>query len=278
VALKDLTGGKTEMAFFQGNIYSKAIGMETQLYASMPQDGRRYCAEGLPKTLILLHGISDNASGWARRSQADYFAEKYGIAVFIPEVQRSFYQDMRYGGAYYTYISDELPKLLGAMFRVSVKREDMMVAGLSMRGYGAIRVAFGRPDIFAYCGAFSAVCDIRNMVDDRERMSNTGDIGHNFPNELTAALGVEYNLPEDSDLYKLVEKVSKGSVKPCFYLACGTEDFIYQMNVDFKAYCSTLPIDFKYEEWSGEHDWDFWNVALERMLKHFLDCPAMPKR
>ena len=261
------------MAFFQGNIYSKAIGMETQLYVSMPQDGRRYCTGKLPKTLILLHGISDNASGWARRSQADYFAEKYGIAVFIPEVQRSFYQDMRYGGAYYTYISAELPKMIGDMFNVSVKRDDMMVAGLSMGGYGAIRIAFGRPDIFAYCGAFSAACDIKSMMDNRETLKGIGDFGYNFVNELAAALGTNFKLPMDSDLFNLVEEVSKGPVKPKFYLACGTEDFFYQMNVDFSVYCNSLPVDIKYEEWPGIHDWDFWNVALERMLKYFLGVP-----
>jgi putative tributyrin esterase len=264
------------MAFFQGNIYSKAIGMETQLYVSMPQDGRRYYATGLPKTLILLHGISDNASGWARRSQADYFAEKYGIAVFIPEVQRSFYQDMRYGGAYYTYISDELPKMIGTMFSVSVKREDMMIAGLSMGGYGAIRVAFGRPEVFAYCGAFSAVCDMRTMVDDRERMSTIGDIGHNFPNELAAAFGPELKLPEDSDLYKLIEKSSKNPTLPKLYMACGREDFLYRENARFSAYCHMLSLDILYEEWAGIHDWDFWNVALGRMLEHYLGKPAVP--
>ena len=262
------------MAFFQGNIYSKMLGMETQLYISMPHDGRRYCTFEQPKTLILLHGISDNASGWARRSQADYFAEKYGIAVFIPEVQRSFYQDMRYGAPYYAYISDELPSIIGAMFSVSVKREDMMVAGLSMGGYGAIRVAFGRPDKFAYCGAFSATCDIKSMVNNKYIMSRIGDIGQNFPNELAAALGPKYKIPDDSDLFKLVKKASKNSIKPKFYLACGTEDSFYSMNTCFSAYCSALPIDIKYEEWQGIHDWDFWNVALDRMLKHFLTKPA----
>ncbi|NLI54913.1 MAG: esterase family protein [Clostridiales bacterium] len=261
------------MACFQGNIYSKALSMETQLYVSMPQDGRRYAATELPRVLILLHGVSDNASGWARRSQADYFADKYGIAVFIPEVQRSFYQDMRYGGAYYTYISDELPNLIKTMFLVSHRREDWTVAGLSMGGYGSMRVAFGRSDIFGYCGAFSAGCDIRWIVENREIMNGTGDIGNNFPNELAATIGTDYQLPEDSDLYQLVSKVAKAEAKPALYLACGTEDIIYQMNVKFKNFCQTLPLDFKYEEWPGVHDWDFWNVALERMLKHFLGEP-----
>lgn len=265
------------MAFFQGNIYSKALGMETQLYVSLPQDGRNGLAQSLPKSLILLHGISDNASGWARRSQADYFATKYGISVFIPEVQRSFYQDMRYGAAYYTYISEELPKLMSVLFRVSDRREDRMVAGLSMGGYGAIRVAFGRPDLFGYCGAFSAGCDLQAIVDNRERVNGTGDMGFNFPNELAAAIGTDYILAEDADLYRLLGKVSKTDEKPKFYLACGTEDFVYSMNVELKDYCNTLALDFLYEEWPGIHDWDFWNVSLERMLKHFLGEAPKPE-
>lgn len=258
------------MAFFQGNIYSKAIGMETQLYVSMPQDGRRYEGNGCPKTLILLHGISDNASGWARRSQADYFAGKYGIAVFIPEVQRSFYQNMRYGGQYCTYIADELPELIETMFTVSTKREDMMVAGLSMGGYGAMRIAFGNPDRFGYCGAFSAGCDIQMIVEDREKTNGLGDAGNNLPNELAAAFGTDYTLPADSDLYKLLAKVSLRDKKPRLYMTCGTEDFLYQMNVDFAQYVKTLPIDFDYEEWPGLHDWDFWNKSLEKMLLRFI--------
>ncbi len=248
--------------------------METQIYVTLPQDGRRYEAKTPPKSLMLLHGISDNASGWARRSQADYFADRYGIAVLIPEVQRSFYQDMRYGEAYYTYVSDELPRLAGELFHLSQKREDRMVAGLSMGGYGAIRVAFSRPDLFGCCGAFSAGSDLQAIVDHREQMNGTGDIGFNFPNELIGVFGNDVILPEDADLYRLLGKCSKLTVKPGLYLACGTEDIVYAMNCDLRKYCESLPLDFKYEEWPGIHDWDFWNVALERMLKHFLGGPT----
>jgi putative tributyrin esterase len=262
------------MACFQGNIFSRSLSMETQLYVSLPQDGRRYLGNGRPKTLILLHGISDNASGWARRSQADYFADKYGIAIVMPEVQRSFYQDMRFGLKYYSYIAKELPDLIGDMFNISTKYEDMMVAGLSMGGYGALRVAFGNPERFSVCGAFSAACDITSAINNREFAKGV-DIGYNLPNELVAMFGTDFVLPDDCDLYKLVAKVSKGTVKPRLYQACGTEDFTYQMNLDFAKVCRTLPLDFLFEEWAGLHDWDFWNVALEKMLQHFLGEPTI---
>lgn len=261
------------MAFFHGNIFSKSIGMETQLYVSMPHDGRQYKGDGNPKTLLLLHGISDNASGWARRSQADYFADKYGISIFIPEVQRSFYQDMCYGGKYYTYISSELPDLIRKMFKVSTEREDLMVAGLSMGGYGAMRVAFGAPDRFSICGAFSAGCDMKTLLQKREEFVGVGDTGDNLINEFIAAFGPDFMLSDDSDLYKLVEKVSRQSEKPSLYHTCGTEDFIYPMNAEFAKFCKQLPLTYTYEEWPGLHDWDFWNPSLEKFLKHFVPIP-----
>ena len=85
-----------------------------------------------PKTLILLHGLSDNWAAWMHRTSLLRYAESFDIAVLAPEVQRSFYMDMRNGPAYYTYITEELPELAAKQFNISVAPEDLMIAGLSM--------------------------------------------------------------------------------------------------------------------------------------------------
>lgn len=96
--------------------------------------------------LYLLHGLSDNHSCWLRRTAVDRYAEEYGIAVVMPEVQRSFYCDMAHGPAYFTYIADELPQICQRLFRLSDKREDTFIAGNSMGGYGALKAALSRPE------------------------------------------------------------------------------------------------------------------------------------
>ena len=78
------------MALFHGDLFARTLGYETQVYVSVPQDGRRYNKAGPVKTLILLHGISDNASGWIRYGLADAMAAKYNIAVVVPEGLKSF--------------------------------------------------------------------------------------------------------------------------------------------------------------------------------------------
>ena len=118
------------MAQFDGTVYSASLGMMTAIAVSLPAEGREQPG-GLP-VLYLLHGLSDNHSCWLRRTAVDRYAEEYGIAVVMPEVQRSFYCDMAHGPAYFTYIADELPQICQRLFRLSDKREDTFIAGNSM--------------------------------------------------------------------------------------------------------------------------------------------------
>jgi S-formylglutathione hydrolase FrmB len=258
------------MALFAGNIFSRTMMMETQLYVSMPQDGRYYKKSPPPKTLILLHGISDNAAGWIRNSMAEFMANQYGIALVVPEVQRSFYQDMKYGLPYYSYITRELPRLVSELFHLSVKREDLMVAGLSMGGYGALKCAFGSPDVFSACGAFSSACDVKYMTANFKEIEGVGEVGHRMEFELAGQFGEDRKVPDESDINWLVEKTSGATVKPRLYMTCGTEDGLLEMNHRLRDHIKSLPIDCIYEEWAGIHDWIFWNESLRRMLAHFL--------
>lgn len=54
------------MAFFMGTIYSKSMLQDTSFNVILPHDGRRYIWNEPPKTLILLHGLSDSAATWIR--------------------------------------------------------------------------------------------------------------------------------------------------------------------------------------------------------------------
>ena len=90
------------------------------------------------KTVFLLHGLSDNCDDWAINSQLSLLANDYRLIFILPEVQRSFYTDMAYGPAYFSYVADELPRLCANLFPVSLKREDTYVMGLSMGGYGCL--------------------------------------------------------------------------------------------------------------------------------------------
>lgn len=104
------------MALFEGTLRADTLGMETTVTVSLPQNGQ---GSGSMPVLYLLHGLGDNHSTWVRRTNIDRYANQEGIAVVMPEVQRGFYTDMAYGPAYFTYITEELPRLAASLFRVT---------------------------------------------------------------------------------------------------------------------------------------------------------------
>jgi S-formylglutathione hydrolase FrmB len=255
------------MAFFSGNIYSRILMMDTQLNVILPHDGRRYIWEGNPKTLILLHGLTDNAAIWYRKTAIERYAEKYDLAVVMPEVQRSWYQNMAYGQNFYSYLTEELPELLPKMFRISVKREDLMVAGLSMGGYGALYCAFGRPDVFGYCGAFSGAYFLKDMM---KYPTDTAPVFLGLPEDYKAIFGENINIPASVEVPALLEQAKKKPPLPKLYLMGGTSDFLFNETVKVHEICRELGIEHTYEEFKAFHEWDVWDEAVEKMLKLFL--------
>ena len=95
------------MAFFRCDVMSESLGMATSVLVTMPDTGDLAAAP----VVYLLHGLTDNCTGWLRYTQAEHLARTHGAILIVPEVQRSFYTDMACGPKYFTYINQELPTL-----------------------------------------------------------------------------------------------------------------------------------------------------------------------
>ena len=252
------------MAYFQGAVRSYVMGLDTNINVILPHD--YYDASGNPgkydKVLYLLHGLKQNADAWPRMSGVERYANHYGFAVVIPEVQRSFYTDMPGGPSYFTYITEELPKLMHAMFRLPIGRENTYVGGLSMGGFGALKCALKCPDKF--CGAMCFSSGFYSM-EHPDRLVKA----YFKPGELRAIMGDDLTIAPENDLDGLMDRYPADLQKPQLYLACGTEDFLYDANCRARDTLRAKGFDLTWEEWSGGHSWNFWDVAVERGMKLF---------
>ncbi|MDR1956811.1 MAG: esterase family protein [Treponema sp.] len=256
--------------------------MDTSVAVILPQDSRSHRHPGVlgvlhegikplktPKTLILLHGLSDNYSVWGHLTSILRYAEAYDIAVILPEVQRSFYHNMKNGPAYFKYISEELPTLAADLFNVSVNPEDLYIAGLSMGGYGALYAALSYPEKYAGVGCFSAACDIRSIVETDAFIGLDAFPG--LEEDRRGIFGESPQLSDSADLFYLVTEAAKKPKRPAIFMTCGTEDFIYDSNVRLRNHLQASgTFNFTYEEWPGIHEWGFWDISIQKMLKHFL--------
>lgn len=247
------------MAGLKGNIRSTTLQMNTSISVVLPEKN-----DAAPmKVIYLLHGLSDNADAWPDNTMLSIYADEYNVAFICPEVQRSFYSDMDFGLNYFTYIADELPALMSRYFNISTKREDTAIMGLSMGGFGALRVALQRPERFHLCAAFSSAIRIDHFLADQrdpEQKEWTGVFGHRD------------QLKYGEDLYQLVDNLCKTkptSDIPTIHVSCGKQDFLYEQNTAFRDYVQQTDIDFHYDERDGDHNWYFWNESLKQMLDRY---------
>jgi S-formylglutathione hydrolase FrmB len=169
---------------------------------------------------------------------------------------------MKHGLKYWQFISEELPLLIQQLFPVSTRREDTFVAGFSMGGYGALKLALNHPEGFAAAGAMSSVTDIAAKFDDPRYAGWQFEDIFGSP-ELLAADG--------NDLFASLDKTAKAPQKPRIIQICGTEDYLWQDNLKLKdAFKKNNYPDYVFESHPGVHSWDFWDVYIQDILKFFF--------
>jgi putative tributyrin esterase len=248
------------------NFFSESLGINTSMNVILPQRSlidAQTRRKPKYRCLYLLHGYSDDHTAWQRFSSIERYVDGLNLAVIMPSVNLSFYTDMEHGGKYWQFISEEVPAVVQELFPLSLKRADNFVAGLSMGGYGAFKLALSHPERFAAAASLSGSMDIRETVKehgDPDEESWLAEM-HNIFGDLRKVPGSQH------DLYKLAKKAAKGTLKPRLYLCCGTEDPDYEINLLFRDHLSSLDFNLTFEDGPGEHNWAYW----DRMIQHVLD-------
>jgi putative tributyrin esterase len=211
------------------------------------------------KVLYLLHGLSDDASAWQRYTAIESIAVLYGLVVIMPSAGRSFYADQPNGQNYFSYLTDELPRYLKQVFGLSPRREDTLIAGNSMGGYGAFKAAFFHPELYSAAASFSGVLSLA-FITDYPNDPRRGEFEYLF-GDLDKMTGSEH----DPAVW-LKRAANNPGKLPGLFIACGRQDDLYPLNQQFYAACQSLGIHVDYHEEDGFHDWFFWNAQIQRFL------------
>jgi putative tributyrin esterase len=260
------TEGKSDMILNEVNFFSDTLGLMSSMYVLMPKRTLvEIKSKRAPKyrTLYLLHGHSDDHTAWQRFTSIERYAEGYNLAVVMPAVHLSFYNDMAHGLKYWQFISEEVPAIARDLFPLSSARKKNFAAGLSMGGYGAFKMALTHPERFAAAASLSGALDIRAVVNPGHRRNDKA-----WLEEIRTVFGDLSKVPGSKhDLMTLAKKVAKGSIRPRLYQCCGTEDQLYEDNLRYREAVRKLPLDLTYEEGPGEHNWAYWDMMIQRVLE-----------
>lgn len=129
---------------------SDVLGKQTTAQVLLPDVGKPPYA-----TFYLLHGLSDDSTNWLRRSRIEVYAAGLPLIVVMPDGYRGFYTDNDQGPAYAKHFGEELPSFVERTFHAKAARGARAIGGLSMGGYGALRIGLGYADRFCSVNSHS---------------------------------------------------------------------------------------------------------------------------
>lgn len=256
--------------------HSNALSRHTEFYIHIPdretpfwmQDNPNYKRK--PKTLVLLHGYSDDCSAWLYYAPSSDYCTKYNMNIVMPTGDISFYLDKPASGhRYCTFIGEDLINYLRDTFGIAATKEDTFVGGLSMGGFGALHTGLAYPETFGGIIALSSAIITYNLKDMKPDMQDPVMANYEYYTDTFGDLQKVLESDHNPEVLYLRNK-EKGIKNPPIYMACGTEDFLLGANRKMRDFLTAQGADLKYEEDPGVHDWNFWGPHCYTGIEYLL--------
>lgn len=237
--------------------FSEALQKHTQAEIILPN----LSLDGPFHVMFLLHGLSDDQSIWMRRTSIERYVEGLPLIVVMPDGGRGWYTDAVEGYAYETAIATELPAIIAKTFPT---KGPWCISGLSMGGYGAVKLALKHSETFHSAVSHSGAMGMAHFIPDRDEA---------FKREVARIFGPN-PVGGDNDLHALVGKL-RPSKMPLIRFDCGVDDFLIEFNRDFDRHLRELEVGHEYQEFPGDHNWAYWDehvqegISFHRKNLHF---------
>ena len=211
--------------------------------------------------LYLLHGYTDHYPAWMSYTNLVQYARGYREIIVMPEGDNGFYTNSSSNPklVWEDFLIQDLIPYVDSHYRTIASRQGRAIAGLSMGGYGAMKLGLKYPQMFAavasLSGALAAARWRENPIEDPE-----------FKKLLDGVMGPRDNPErERNDPFALIRKLPVADV-PQLYIAIGSEDFLLEENREFVRLLSELKIPYQYREVPGKHEWPVWDQQIQAVL------------
>lgn len=209
-------------------------------YTALVPDG------GAPPFAVLyqLHGHSDDHRAWLQQSNLVRYAARWPLLIVLPSAENSWYVDLP-DRPMERFLIDELPRHVAHTF--AARCSPAAIGGLSMGGYGALRLALRHPERFVSAFAHSS------RLPAREELPALAWAR-------AAAVGID-----ELDVDALAARVDRARL-PRLAFDCGTEDHLLGDSRRFHDVLTRLGIAHDYAEHPGGHTWDYWDAHVSDAL------------
>ena len=241
-------------------VKSAALRRRADISFYVPRDAK---VEKLP-IVVLLHGVYGSHWAWLYKGGAHQVLDQLMQEENLPPMMLAMPSDGLWGDGsgyvrhhdadYASWIVNEVPEA-AAQIDARCKDSPRFISGLSMGGYGALRLGLLHPQEFAGISAHSSITDVTQMQGFVEESLPGFDLTDNEPLAVIDCAKLSLQLPH-------------------LRFDCGTEDILIEHNRTLHRDLQTAGIPHVYEEFPGGHTWDYWHEHLADTLRFFNSCLA----
>jgi enterochelin esterase-like enzyme len=255
-------------------IPSKILNKNVSYSVYLPPDYKT--SERFYPVVYLLHGYTDDNTGWLQFGEVNFYADKAiakgeipPMIIIMPNGDSSWYINSYDGKENYEdfFIKEFIPTV-EKKFRIKSERRYRGIAGLSMGGYGTLFYAIKYPELFAACAPLSAA------VFDDDAMVNMPDanyeqtFGQLYGRGLKGKARLNNAWYSNSILKMVQEKSTADLSKVRYWIDCGDDDFLTKGNCLLHISLSEKKVPHEFRVRNGAHTWTYWRTGITDALAY----------
>lgn len=258
-------GAQQAVRVVEDSLYSHVLQAQMRFVVILPKD-YSVTSESYP-VLYLLHGYGGRETDWVRLSRVVKYAQDYDFIIVCPDGQNGWYTNSPITKKRYEdYIMNEVMAVVDKRYRTMIARHGRAIAGLSMGGYGALKLALKYPHRFYFAASFSGALYVPvSSRPDNKTISES----------LRLAFGDEKNEHwRSNDPISLIDGVQNPASLPYLYISTGKDDNLPRIVETSRALAEKLRVKgalYEYHELPGGHTWVFWDREIRTLLRRLSE-------
>ncbi len=263
------TGKVIEQQVVKSTILNREVKYTIYLPADYEHSQRTY------PVVYLLHGYTDDNTGWLQFGEVNRYADKAiadgtipPMIIVMPNGDSSWYINSFDGREKYEdfFVKEFIPAI-EKTYHIKSQKRYRGIAGLSMGGYGTLIYSLKFPELFCAAAPLSAGVftdeEIVKMQDENYENVLGPLYGHNLKgNDRLNASWYK------NSILKIIETKSTDELKKVrYWIDCGDDDFLTRGNCALHIALADKKVPHEFRVRDGAHNWTYWRTGITEALQ-----------
>lgn len=267
------TGKVIQEKTVKSTILKKDVKYTIYLPADYETSDRTY------PVVYLLHGYTDDNTGWLQYGEINRYADKAiaegkipPMIIVMPNADSTFYINAYDGKAdYENFFIKEFIPAVEKTWRIKAEKRFRGVAGLSMGGYGTLIYSLKYPDLFAAAAPLSAFVTEEDALVKMPESNYNATFGQLFGRGLKGQERVTKTFLDNHILKIVADKSANDLKKVRYWIDCGDDDFLIRGNCTLHIALTEKAVPHEFRVRDGAHNWTYWRTGIVDALAFIGD-------